>query len=268
MSKSEVYVEPRVVEEMSQCYFYHTMDLPGHGTTDGEWDLRPGLEDYLGGVSFDGKRVLEIGTASGCCCFWMEKQGAEVVAYDLSPDHSWDVVPFARQDSRQIVAERKARMEEINNAYWLAHRSYGSKARVVYGNVYGVPREIGCVDIATLCLVLPHVRDPFLALQNALRLTRETAIVVGSPQSKPSKRLLLRVLRRYLRPGMYLWPDPVSCTPWDTWWMIPEDTIKRFLEILGFEDISVNYHYQTTRVGKRLLFTVVGKRVSGECLAD
>lgn len=59
------------------------MDIPGYGGVEGEWDLRKGVKEYLGNVDFKGKRVLEIGTASGFLCFYMEGQGAEVVAYDL-----------------------------------------------------------------------------------------------------------------------------------------------------------------------------------------
>jgi hypothetical protein len=41
------------------------MDLPGYGTMPGEWNLRAGVREYLGGVGLRGKRVLEVGTASG-----------------------------------------------------------------------------------------------------------------------------------------------------------------------------------------------------------
>ena len=55
----------------------------------------------MGKVDLRGKRVLEMETASGFLCFYMESKGAEVVAYDLSPDHLWDIVPFYNIDNRQ-----------------------------------------------------------------------------------------------------------------------------------------------------------------------
>ncbi|HEY4442105.1 MAG TPA: hypothetical protein VGN14_16725, partial [Candidatus Elarobacter sp.] len=70
---------------LEACYFYHTMELPGVGTVEGEWDLRTGVDAYLGGEELRGKRVLEIGTASGFLCFAMERRGAEVIGYDLDP---------------------------------------------------------------------------------------------------------------------------------------------------------------------------------------
>lgn len=35
-----IYAKPRHVRDLSECYFYHTMDLPGVGTRLGNWDLR------------------------------------------------------------------------------------------------------------------------------------------------------------------------------------------------------------------------------------
>ena len=78
-----IYAQPQNIKNVDGCYFYHTMDIPGYGTVYGEWDLRGRESSYLGNVRFKGKSVLEIGTASGHLCFYMEKQGAEVVAYDL-----------------------------------------------------------------------------------------------------------------------------------------------------------------------------------------
>ena len=83
-----VYAEPRVVTELEECYFYHSMEIPGYGLVEGPWDLRGGVDDYLGGVDLNGKRVLEVGTASGFLCYTMEGRGADVVAYDLSDEQS------------------------------------------------------------------------------------------------------------------------------------------------------------------------------------
>ena len=60
-----VWAEPRNIISISNCYFYHTMDIPSHGTVHGEWDLRGREASYLGNISLQGKCVLEVGTASG-----------------------------------------------------------------------------------------------------------------------------------------------------------------------------------------------------------
>src|SRR5271163_483658 len=172
-----IYAQPRSVTDPESCFFYHTIDIPGYGTLKGEWDLRRGVDRYLGGVDLTGKRVLEMGTANGFLCFEMERRGADVVAVDLSEEQSWDIVPFAKSDAEEDDSSRKSHMRKINNAWWLAHAAFGSRAKVVYTSAYSVPEQIGAVDVSTFGSILLHVRDPFHALWNACRLTRETVIV-------------------------------------------------------------------------------------------
>ena len=94
---------PKIVTDIKTCNFYHTMDLPGHGVVEGKWDLRENVDKYVGSVIFDGKRVLELGTASGYLCFEMEKRGAEVIAYDIGENERWDVVPYAQYDYQEFM---------------------------------------------------------------------------------------------------------------------------------------------------------------------
>jgi SAM-dependent methyltransferase len=180
------YASPREVTDLAECYFYHTIEIPGVGLVEGPWDLRGGIDDYLGRVDFRGKRVLELGTASGFACFHMESRGAEVIAYDLGADlaHHQNVVPFARSPLEPKLAEYSSLIHLINNGYWFCHRAFASKARVVYGSVYEVPRSIGVVDVAVFGSILLHLRDPFQALSSALRLVRET-VVLTEPEWFP-----------------------------------------------------------------------------------
>ncbi|GAI92786.1 unnamed protein product, partial [marine sediment metagenome] len=96
-----------------ECYFYHTMDIPGFGCIQGPWDLRKVAHEYLGSVDFKGKRVLEIGTASGFLCFYMESLGAEVVACDLSENQLMDLVPFSRRDHEQRILDHRAGIRRV-----------------------------------------------------------------------------------------------------------------------------------------------------------
>src|SRR4051794_27566355 len=103
----EPYATPRVVTDVAECAFYHTMDIPGHGHVRGDWDLAPNVAAYLGQVDFAGKRVLEVGTADGYLGFEMEARGAEVVCYDLSEQQLWDLVPFPHIDQRACAHYRQ-----------------------------------------------------------------------------------------------------------------------------------------------------------------
>lgn len=35
-----IWAKPRHDIRIEDCYFYQTMDIPGHGLVQGEWDLR------------------------------------------------------------------------------------------------------------------------------------------------------------------------------------------------------------------------------------
>lgn len=269
MSEKSPFASPKKVNDIADCYFYHTMDLPGYGTMRGEWDLRGKVDDYLGFVPFKGKSVLEVGTADGYLCFEMEKRGASVIGYDLSEEHPWDVVPYGGIVTEEQNQDRRKTLRGLNNAWWLAHEVFGSNARVVYGTVYDLPPGIGSVDIATFGSVLLHLRDPFLALQNAAALARESIIVTDLHRSVLRYArfpFLPRVLREKLSKqflyGPLFMPNPDTRTPWDRWWALTPELVGRFLKILGFTTTRVTYSEQTFHgVARPLrLFTVVGTR--------
>ena len=256
-SGTSVYADPRTVTELEDCYFYHSMEIPGYGLVEGPWDLRGGVDDYLGGVDLRDKRVLEVGTASGFLCFTMEGRGAEVVAYDLSDQQSWDVVPYAQYDHESFDADRREHLRKLNNSWWLAHRAFESSAKVAYGTVYELPEEIGRVDVATYGNVLRHFRDPFLALERGLRLTTETVVVTENPSLRYS---LPQMAASLIKPNMAFPPNFERMQPRESWWHFTPAAIKQMLGILGFGDTTVRYHVQRFARKRKPLFTVVGRR--------
>jgi SAM-dependent methyltransferase len=247
------YATPRDVLSLDECYFYHTMDVPGHGTVAGEWDLRGQIDPYLGHFDFGGKRVLDVGAASGILSFHMEEQGAEVVSFDLSDEYDWDIVPFAANDAAGMRQERRHHLRRINNGYWLCHKAFGSRARMVNGVVYDIPQAIGPVDVAVFGSILLHLRDPFLALENAARLARETMIVADlSPYG--------RFASRYRRNARFMpradAPEGIS----DGWFRLPPLLVQEYLGILGFRRQSISWH--TFKYGERMrpIYTIIAHR--------
>jgi hypothetical protein len=281
-----IYATPLEIEDLSECAFYHAMDLPGYGFVDGPWDLRAGVDSYLGSVDFDGKRVLELGTADGYLSFHIEHCGGEVISHDLSERDRWDVVPYARAYSSAAnagaqgregqpgewipswvsdsTADQKATMRRLNNAYWLAHRAFQSRARLVHKDIYSVPSAIGPVDVAVFGAILLHTRDPFLALAHNLQLTRETVIVTDAlgffrlpTPLRWARSLLPRQLRR---PIMRFFPDWRTGSGMDGWWRLTPEVVQAFIGVLGFERSRVTSHLQPYHGHLKRLFTVVGHR--------
>lgn len=249
----EPYTKPRTIKSLEDCYFYHTMDIPGYGTVDGEWDLRGSVDDYLGNFDFSGKRVLDIGAASGILSFHMEGKGAEVVSYDLSDEYDWDIVPFAEVDNDLTRGNRREHLKKINNGYWLCHGAFNSHAKMVNGVVYDIPLSIGPVDVSVFGSILLHLRDPFLALENAARITKDAIIVSDlSPYGKLASKF--RKTPKFMpRSGR---PDHIN----DGWFRLPPLLLQEYLGILG-------YHKQTLAWKKykyggkiRSIYTLIARR--------
>ncbi len=258
------------------------MDVPGVGCVKGQWDLREAIPAYVGNVDVRGKRVLDIGAATGFVSFYMERQGADVVAFDLSEDQSWDIVPFAGEPAQNAL-NLKSRIKRINNSFWFCHQALSSKAQMVYGTVYDIPEALGVVDVTVFGCVLLHLRDPFLALQNALGLTTEKVIITESMGTEmPNQKRVARyfekvpvqrdVLRNFVPetsivqadwPVLQFSPDFRNRRPDDgyTWWLLTPEMIRQFIGVLGFERSETIYHSRALAYGRRrLLYTVVGYR--------
>ena len=230
------------------------MDIPNHGTVHGEWDLRGREASYLGNISLQGKRVLEVGTASGHLCFTMERMGAEVVAYDLSDKQEWDIVPYAAYDYGKHMSQRKEHMSRINNGFWLAHRAYNSHAKMTYGTVYEIPDDIGRFDICTFGSILLHLRDPFLALQRVSAHVKETVVVTDKAPTLTDNRLLAGTrLIEFL-------PNASKCSPTESWWRLSPELVSEFLQILGFVHTKISFHRQLFGGNEVQLYTVIGHR--------
>lgn len=246
-----VYAASRFVENLDECYFYHSMDVPGYGAVDGEWDLRPAINEYLGGYDFRGKRALDVGSASGFLSFHMDAAGAEVVSYDLSEDHPWDIIPFGGAPDPSIDALRRDHVRRINNGYWLVHRALGSRAKVAHGTVYAMPAEIGTFDVAVYGSILLHLRDPLLALECGARRVREAIIVADVAPLGP--------FGRFLKRPAYI-PSHHRPHDWDTWWLLPPRLVAAHLAVLGFPRATTTWHRQLFRGKRRWLYTVVARR--------
>lgn len=218
------YADPLTVGGPQDCVFYHTIDLPGLGTMPGYWDLRDTIGAYLGNFEFSGKRTLDVGTAGGFLTFEMERRGAEVVSYDMDSVERWEGVPFAdpRYDGATVRERLQERVSGYRNAYWLSHRLLGSHARVYYGNLYTLPQDLGRFDVAMFGMILPHIRDPFRALESVARLVDETILITQQAPHQPGA-------------WAYFMPDPSTLQPDNAWWSMSEECVERMRGVLRFQ---------------------------------
>jgi len=251
-----LFVEPRIVSNPDECLFYHTVDVPGRGTFKGFWDIRGREAEYLGNVSFAGRRVLEIGPATGHLTFFMEQQQAEVVSIEARDETVWELFWNLQEPLpahlQNVVAEARKPHNEIKNSYWFCHNAFASKARVHYGTAYELPRELGEFDVSVMACVLLHNKNPLRIIENCARLTRDEIIIVEPVR----ERQLAQSSAEFVPAGEEPW--------WDTWWGFTPRFFVNVLRSMGFNDATVTHHTQTWFDKPLELFTVVAKRTQSQ----
>lgn len=241
--------------DFADCDFYHTVDLPVHGTVPGQWDLRGREADYLGHVPLKDRSVLEIGPASGHLSFWMESQGAKVTAFDLGENDNWDFVPFKGLDLQAANTAMNAHLRRLQNSWWYLREARGAQAQAIYGTVYDIDPSIGQFDVVTLNSVLLHLRDPMGALIHAASACGQT-LVVTEVAEQHYARLPWR--RGKMAASFILRADKPERN--DGWFHLPSDLVAEMLKILGFKT-TITRHKQQYQHGVFRMYTVVGERV-------
>src|SRR5215204_721174 len=249
---NRVFEEPRPVPNLDSCLFYHSIDLPGHGFQKGFWDIRGKERQYLGNFNFSGKRVLELGPASGHLSFFMEREGAEVVSVEASDERIWelywkvhDPLPSALEE---LLRSGQKSLKEIKNSYWFSHNAFSSKARVHYGNAYDLPPELGKFDVAVMACMLLHNKSPLLIVENCARVTSEAIIIV-----EPIRKL------HFAQSPLEFVPNGKALS-WDTWWGFTPKFFVDVLSSLGFKYPAVTRHSQICFGKPQDMITVVARR--------
>jgi len=249
MSDAAIYAAPRQVLSLEDCHYYHVMEIPGYGVTSGYWDLRPAVDDYLGHYPLAGKRVLEIGPASGFLTVEMEKRGADVVAVEIPDDPGWDFVPFPPSVMDPVYGPRREVMRGVKNSFWFTHAAYRSKAKLYYGDAYNLPDALGRFDVALLGSVLLHCRCPLGIVEQCAR--RADALIITDVRSPELEG----------QPVCRLVPTAEN-RDWGTWWHFSTDFFLQFLGVLGFTRTKVTTHTQWDESEKEAVpfFTIVASR--------
>ncbi len=239
--------------------FYHTIDFGDGVLHQGAWDLRDHESAYLGDYDVGGKRVLEVGPASGFLSAYLASKCADLVVFDLPFGAAPELVPFSEIDNiDEFAASGQRSMEQLRNSWWLTKRKLGFKASAVYADVYNPPSDLGRFDVTVFGSILLHLSNPFRALQMFAATTDSTIIVtdvLGAPSTSPNvSQNLLGAARMIFAPS----PLPNGIVHW---WALSPDAVRHMLSKLGFSDCVVTTHSPKRMSSAPPLFTVVARRV-------
>lgn len=232
------------------CRFYHSTTLADGEDVAGDWDLRPQAAQYLGGVDFAGRSVLEVGPASGFLSFHMEAAGAQVTCLEPPMSHLWDVVPFEGFDTQTWRHGFSRSIEAVRNSFWYVHQQRASRVRLIEADPYALPAGLGSFDVGLMASVLLHCRRPFDMVQSVAARTRRTVIVTELYDASLGPRALSQ-----LQPHR-------GVRQVDTWWQFTPQFFVAALGLLGFTEARVVLHEQSQPAENRTvpMFTVVCER--------
>jgi SAM-dependent methyltransferase len=224
------YADPIPPAPLSECFFYHKMDLPGIGVVGGSWDLRGRFDDYINHAPLAGKSVLDLGTAAGFLSFEAEKRGAHVVSFDMDHKGRQHYLPYkghiCYEDKPAYDASLNVGYQRWKNGYWRAHHAFGSKARVYYGDIYHLPLELGRFDVAIAGCIMMHLQNPILALESISRLSVDKIIVVDTVNTDVEDRIAHLESTADNPAGHFIW------------WVYSIGLYREVFAMLGYELVS------------------------------
>lgn len=217
------------------CHWYHEVPQADGGRRAGAWDLIGGERAYLGDIGFDGKRVFELGPATGHLTWWMEREGAEVVAFDAGMHSTIDLIPYGPTVTPTSLDQAMKFIASVQRSWWWLQQEHQLSAKCVYGSIYDPPKDLGRFDITTLSAVLLHLQSPFHALRNVAAFTDEAIVVTDLEPPRPWGGTEMRF-------------NPVEGDE-SSWWTITPGAMQRMLSNVGFGDQTVTRHVQWHRPG-------------------
>ncbi len=246
------------------CEFHHAAVLPDGQVLAGAWDLRGHEDAYLGGLDVAGRRVLELGAANGGLTWHMARAGARVVAFDVPPGRTLELVPHPGVDLARVAAASAQSVARIRGGWWFLRRALGLEAAAVYGDFSALPSDLGEFDVAVFGLLLLHLSNPFRALQQAAAITREAIVVTDVAQAAEAP---VAQMAGFQYPAAFAAPMVFAPTRPPAgifhWWGLSAGAVAHMLSLLGFGETRITTHRPERMPDAPDLFTVVAMRTSG-----
>ena len=149
-------------------------------------------------------------------------------------------------------------IDRNHDAWWYLHRTLGSSAKFVQGNIYDMPADLGTFDVTVVGAILLHLREPWGALSQAAQRTTETMIVTEPLQDDldPPETNIMRF-------------SPSAEHHLTNWWSIYPGAVVSMLARLGFGQTETTMHAQRHHLAHDIgsdaidqrMYTVVGRPV-------
>jgi SAM-dependent methyltransferase len=210
------------------CFWYTTMNVPGHGVVRGDWTIDD-FDQYVGGINVAGKSVVDVGCASGYLSFEAERRGARVTSFDAASMAQLCQVPFLENlyfRNRDLWDEQEESgpgLRRMKNSYWYMHQRLASSCHTAYGDLFRLYRSVDAHDIVIAGAILEHLNDQISAIASMARVAKE-AIVIAFTSVLDTDEMIAKPILPLTNPK-----DDI------TWWVYSRGLYRRVLNNVGFD---------------------------------
>ncbi len=235
---------------LDRFFWYHTIDLGDGLISPGCYDYRATIQDFHFPSDLSGKKVLDIGSATGFFAFEFERRGAEVTSVELPSLLDLDVFPgqtvdqSIRKIQRMMYPRKPGGLEQykqeftagelydylLEGPFRFCARLLGSKVRRVYSTIYDLSLEKlgapGGFDLVFVGDVLVHTLDPFRALTALVPLCKNTLVLAQAMAELPGE-----VPAMIYVGGSDPEEDEIS------WWHPTKECFRQLLKKFGFRKV-------------------------------
>ena len=202
-------------EDVSDYFWYHTIDLGDGLITPGTYDYRFNLDQFHFPQDMTGMKVLDVGSGTGFFAFEFERRGAQVTSVDLPSMANLDRFPgetleqtirkvegmmrehalYSPEQKKEIFgieALKELHRTHLDGPFKFCHSRLKSRVARRYSTIYDVsPENLGQADFDLVFIgdVLVHTINPLQALAAVAALCRGTLVVsqvlAETPESRP-----------------------------------------------------------------------------------
>ena len=204
--------------------FYHTVEIGNGVVMRGHYDHRPALAAYRF-PDVAGKRVLDVGRASGFFSFLFERMGAaHVTAVDLPPSRAKNTAGF-----EPLSSEGVGRLD-----FFICHALLRSKVEPVWADAAEVSEAtVGAgFDVAFVGSLLVHLADPISCLARIRQVMKPGGVCIIANPIGRFDHILSYVIRR---PTARLAPSSKRTS----WWIPNIPCLMEIPRRAGFTDVEL-----------------------------
>ena len=232
--------------DIRNYFWYHTVELPDGLVTPGQYDFRQTVTAFPFPADMRGKRVLDVGSATGFFAFEFARRGAHVISVELPSLYALD--RFPGQDMEQILESIRRMMGPrsaggqpgprytademyfylLEGPFEFCRKQLGLAIERCYSTVYELTEAKigGPVDLAFMGDILLHTLNPLQALAAVAPLARTLVLSQMVPEDAGESPVMAYV------GGDSLESDDVS------WWLPNKACLIALLKKLGFPSVQ------------------------------